>query len=73
MGSEQNFYPQHHRLHSCIQSALCGLEDPGKSRTKKRLKKLMSLIPNDPDPITGILFMCVVFNKAFAMLYYIAV
>ena len=53
--SKEDFYPQHCRLHGCIQAAVSALRDFKNDRTKSRLQKLISLVPRDPSPSIGML------------------
>ena len=50
------FYPQHRRLHGCIQAAVSALKDSEKDRAKKRIKKLSGLIPSHPQDTLGTTF-----------------
>ena len=67
-----DFYPQHHRLYGCIQSAVSALRDSGKDRTKPRLQKLMCLVPREPTASVGkshyninIMFFCVQYSFSY--------
>ena len=53
--SKEDFYPQHCRLHGCIQDAVSALRDFKNDRTKLRLQKLISLVPRDPSTSIGML------------------